>query len=1009
MKKIVLIILCFSYLLGASQQFYMIAKFTRLGSYTNEGSNKTGIFIRWDTLEGSIPEEIAYFKLIKNIQDRNTTLIQLDTNGYMPKKPLEEFLFSKENMQELYDIIEALNTNDHSTCNNANIYNIVQKIQSCSQHNSLWAFLASRTFFSVALARNRAYLDKEIPKDVSTVTYYLLGIDRTKTKSMLLGKVDVNLTQKRTLPKAANLQQIISSSCNDNRFGLDDMRVALRWERGGNKSEQFIDALSLAGYDIFYSTKSVENLPPNFAKTIDIADLGVKLQASQNPNWQQFGIAKANKALVTLSQKKPDEPVYIETQKELLARGFLPGEKRYYFVAPKDFSGKYGPTASIVVTIPDLLPPPKPFLVRAAENNVSIDLLWQAPTLQTFSNYYKYDLTLCLSKSLPQANRYHFIGKDESCQKEEDGFDVQFNIDKFYVYRFSNFDEAVAFEDRDLDGVNDKDETNATLCTQNYPQGSKRYLIAKVKNDGNTTIVFRDKSIKTSQVYWYRIASVTKSGVASYLTAPIRAFVPKRGVEDAPKFNATIQKGYEILLDTPQKDIFTIDATKQNEVARVKLHLPNKSFTLIKNSDAYYLPNEFLTLSLQANDYIDIVYFNTQGRKLLQKRFSVAQLFALSDGEQGNITTLLHTLAFKERFVPFKEGESVPDGCIRLQFSDTYYQKIKKEHKCIGIQILINNKRYRLKESCNVNKVEKVCIDGAKNGDIFSLRIYSYDPNTSLYSQPTYLTLRLRGVAEIHPPYITALTLDKTQGTANISYIRSFENIDAIDLELYQKGGKKRYHKFVAQGNTQKGTVYSVQFDKLLLADGDMWCIRGKSITREGYVSEWSEPVCQEIGATLSQENMSWPKIADTTTIEESKKIIFEKRTKKVLITLLQLEPFQKDYNACTLAEAIQALPHFIVYRQRIFEDGTKGKFVQVSPLIADVPASCEQGAIVIGHPNIEIRDKVNTEGILEIVYVDQYPYIQGAQYRYIILGFNPITNEIASQMATIPQVVHVQ
>jgi len=325
MTIMVLLILAIVNLYSADKQFYFIGKYGRLGSISNEANMQTGIYLRWDLIEGSLPSDIKKIKLIRVYDNR--TVLDVDSNDKMSAKQIGDMFQSVGSQRRLFEIINSISKNDNPQCTNANLGNIGTKVLSCLQDN-YWSFLASRVNFDIARARYRAYIDNSFDKKRQYIDYILVGIANNQ-QQITLGKTRVEL--KPTMVLSANdFKQVIESKCNDNRYGLDDYRVGLSWKNGGaNSTEFFANGLMVSGYDLYYSTKPAKELDSTFPTTIDMIKIASTINHNSigelNPKTlrDNFNIAKANETLITIGEKNVDgeKPLYIESMQTLKDRG----------------------------------------------------------------------------------------------------------------------------------------------------------------------------------------------------------------------------------------------------------------------------------------------------------------------------------------------------------------------------------------------------------------------------------------------------------------------------------------------------------------------------------------------------------------------------------------------------------------------------------------------------------------------------------------------------------------
>ena len=909
MKKIIYILILLIFMIslgyGSDRQFYFVAKKERLGSLSKIGKSQEGIYLRWDLVEGDMPSEISEI-ILKRVQNgREDILLDVDANAIMSASEISKLFQNPTSSRRLVEAINFISSSDDPTCSGANLSNISQKIVTCLS-DKYWSFLASRVNFDIARARYRAYLDTDYDKNAGKIEYILSAKDSSGTKEITLGKASVDLSKNTSILTAVDFNQTIESHCNDNRYGLDDYKVGLYWKNGGtNPTERFANNILISGYDLYYSTVEAKNF--SNPENIDIAQLSANLSFDSNGNidLSAYHLKKANDTLITLGVQDANKskPIYVESRKELESRGFKPGEERYYFLVPRDFTGNYGKTVVTKVIIPNLLPPIAPINPRVVEKNSKVLLVWNSVNLKNYMKFHKFDLKPCTTKTINPKGRIRFVRKNEVCQNGK-GFEANFNVDKYYIYRFDSAYIASKFVDNDLDGYNDLDEPKDTLCDSSKPTVGKNYLVATLPATSSDIVKFEDTSVTTSQVYWYRIVSVTKSKVASHMTPPIRAFIPKREILNAPDVNIT-HNVYKVFLDRDRKynnQVIGVDETPEDAI-KLRLTMEGKVYILSKEGSLFYLTNQIKERIFKNKNFrFHAEFLGKNSKVLADGYFKASSIFYFEEikeiyyqpkleAKEEKIIGYKIVSTFNELFLRKIKEEitkvtPVDDGCIDLNFSDEYVDSYK-DKGCIQTTINIGNRRYKLYTDCNITKHKKLCLP-SKNGDIISVGI-SYKGYDGINSFSKIVNIIPMSVPAPNKPSLIDLILDKNSNSAKISIRPKVQKITSTFLLLYNKDKNITFSKTVPQINENNlSKEINTVIEGLNLIQGDSWCVKAKAIGLDGQVSEWTTPICKEVLKEGEQplDYIKWPKLQSVKKLVSNLYTYFDTQAQRVIINL---------------------------------------------------------------------------------------------------------------------------
>ena len=558
---------------AATGQYYLVGYQAPEGSITSAGQGKRVVYLRWDALEGELPADVVALRL------------ERDGQVIMPDTPVGEVKSSAEiaalyegpaQQRRLLETIKNLKelavSQDRDFSTGAFADAIRERLLAPpGTEDALWAFLASRNDINIARARNRAYVDDP---GLGQFSYELLAVD-VEGATARLGYFEIDTTQPQDLLPPEYFMQVLQGQCDAPEMGKDHYTVSLNWESPGtgNVSDRLGAQIYISGYDL-YRTK--ENLDP-LATSAPARDIRVEAAGSgfdNRGNPTLAGLEKVNDVLLTVNgdgdtttewtQKLANvdvagglAPEWIETQDQLRLAGLAPGDKRGYYLVPRDFTGNYGPTVATVVVVPNFIRPPAPWELRefidqtAEEDGIpetGSAISWDKVNFDNYLSVYAGTRRFCNLVDARTSGVLEFVGLDEDCETDARR-SVRLDVSDYRVYRFASFEEARLFKDSDGDGFGDTRDKElngpGAQCAFNPPAGSDNKLVATtgdgltevaLPRTGRRTMRFYDDAPKNDPggVYWYRVASVTPDGRLSLLSAPQRAISPDREMPARP-------------------------------------------------------------------------------------------------------------------------------------------------------------------------------------------------------------------------------------------------------------------------------------------------------------------------------------------------------------------------------------------------------------------------------------------------------------------------------------------
>ena len=339
MKLLTLILFIFSFsLFGADQQFYFVAKKAPLGSISSYGQNTQGVYLRWDTIEGSLPSEIFEFRLLRDGVD----IAYFPAQETMSVSKIDALYSGTNNERRKLETLSKLSQYSASKVPSVSVglSNFSSELKT-QLNEKYWAFLASRVDFNVARSQYRAYLDTNVSSGEHT--YELMAVSHSE-ESKRLAYLTINLDSDLKVPSAKNLVQVSKAQCTSPEYAIDHFTVALHWENAGNnEAEKFLNAVTISGYDIY---RSVSHSATDANLGLDIRALAAVASHDDKGTPLLTSVQKVNDSMVIIDSddnSSEKSVVFLETQDQLKAAGIKPGDKIAYYVVSRDFTGNYGP------------------------------------------------------------------------------------------------------------------------------------------------------------------------------------------------------------------------------------------------------------------------------------------------------------------------------------------------------------------------------------------------------------------------------------------------------------------------------------------------------------------------------------------------------------------------------------------------------------------------------------------------------------------------------------------
>jgi len=565
-----------SAVLGQSSQYYLIAYQAPEGSITQGGQGNQVVYLRWDVVEGALPADVDRLKLIRKQSGQpDVTLLDQAVNDVLSPSEIQALYSGGAQERRLLETI--LNLKENAVADEQDfaandfgsvIYGLINPLgELYNPYDPGWSFLASRTDINIARARHRAFVDDP---GAGVFQYELLAVDIDQNTARL-GYVEVDTAQAQSILPAEQFMQVLPASCDLPEMGKDHYSVSLNWEAPGvsNTTDRFAAQVYVGGYDLYRTTA---NLDPTVL-TPPVRDIAQEAAAAIHDTRGVpilTGLEKINDTLLTITPDADATAEWLETKADLEIVGMNPGDKRAYYLVPRDFTGNYGPTSAAIVVVPNLIRPPAPWELRpiARDGNpflpdkINLTFSWDDVNLRNYLDSFDDGRQYCNLFEAENTDILEFVGPDEDCEQDVHRT-IRLDVSDYVVYRFLDFNEASKFKDSDGDGVADREEraggTQCDILTQ--PSGAIDYKLdpstvnlqrVTLPISGKETWRFEDEAppFLPGDVLWYRVASKTPDGRLSFLSAPQRGIFPNRNLPPKPviegKRPGTVRDGCEL-------------------------------------------------------------------------------------------------------------------------------------------------------------------------------------------------------------------------------------------------------------------------------------------------------------------------------------------------------------------------------------------------------------------------------------------------------------------------------
>lgn len=1013
------------------------------------------VLLRWDLLEGRIPDDVQSYRLLRDGEQ----IAELPVAGRLSPAAVDAHYAQPEFFRQRAEMLFRMQQLAQGPVELGGGFgpvtaaNLSQVLMQRLASDSFFASQAPRQDIVLAAAMHRGFIDRPVPG----VHQYELRAVGNSGQSARLGRATVDTARETTVSAAAGFSQIRLGRCDAPEGGLDHGAVILDWRFGGaNASEVYANSLQTAGFELWRTIEALEpgELPPLI--DLALATQGAVLSSSGTP--VVAGIRRAIPDLIVLpganiDANAPLEAEFTQNSAELRAQNMRPGERYAYYLAPRDFSGAYGPTVPLVVTIPDLLPPPSPWNVEVVESNLnsSLALEWDAVDVNNYLRTRRFDRQFCNLETARREGRLFYAPGEQSCG---DGTEIGVNLQvaEYRVYRFDDFDAASRFVDSDGDGYGDLEErdgqgnTGMACDAALFPPGGTSARVdsedqpqALEAADGRAKFRFVDPNPVPGQVHWYRVAAMGANGELGRLSAPQRAVFHDRSLPEAPAPD-------DIVLTGPERcDLVLRINERKGEPGVILYNSENRNATRARFSCGDRIAAEIdfagtppaasAVMDENGCDAADAVCGNAQ------------PVLAFFDGESVLAQLSSPDLHACQSDVFLETLECVPGGPIpEDDWLDEPPPINGVGEECVALYREVGDEVFRIGNSCD----EELDL-GNQNfpeGERICLSVAYQDENGRTSPRARLPCFYLNEEEPQRPPPPSPISLSYFANDGNLSWLLPEFPVGGTLIELRRQGG--------GDDSVVRGSVAhpdgrddgQPQLAVLELPDpldpqgSEEWCMTLKAVgvappgQTSALVSEPSAPLCGDRGG-LQTDYLGWPKV-DLPPNGETLETVYLELDQAPLVRLAPASELLDGTQGCTIPEIppcdeksclqerldveckasavarfcasvrsdIAGQLDFVAYRQSrdpASPVDTVTDFIQVSPLIEGVfcerqlPEDCDDGNCpAVASMNDPFVGLVNLGAEFgqaweteQFVFVDSFPHVAAEEYRYQFVYFN--------------------
>jgi len=1002
----------------AAGQFYFIGTTATEGATSSSGQVNKVVYLRWDLIEGKLPSDIVTIQLYRD----GDLLLSVSPDEVMSESDIAKLYESPHQEQRLLTTISKLTENAIANGQSFNVSQYAQQIRN-GLDNSYFAGIASKIDFNIARARNRAYIDKPT---LGVHSYQLVAINAASATATL-GAMTIDTRIDREILPVTDFTQVKQAQCGSPESGLDHHTVALDWASPGltNITDKLASSLFVSGYDIYRTTTNL-GVGVTVAPVRDIALLAMAAPHNQRGEVDLAGLEKVNDLPLMMSANKGGNPEWVETRNQLEDAGIKPGDRRAYYIVPIDFTGHYGATTATVINIPNLLRPAMPWDVTfyADEAEQTMHISWDDVNDTNFINNFRHNYNFCNALTAKTDGVLNYVPRGEHCLTATQR-QINLDISGYTVFRFDTFEEASKFTTADkcdsapivLSSV-----TNQELLSGASGQESIR-----------KRVIYQDDqpSINKSTVYWYRIASVSKSNRSSLLTAPLKALFPIRDLPDPPNVVIT-HPGRIISGCTVNTSTNKASWDLKNNITGIpefNLNCPEAGVTLAVN-EGNICDDEKVIFSSCGGTGRNFVMPVTAPDSFTCTAEIPDTLKLCEDGNQAFIN-----FTYEDTQIPLTLGPPVSDTTTIVVTTEP--------GNCSSLFQTVNGRESRVATSCGTANPESLTYDTGTG--FFCGYAVSQDENNNqsvAHNIPCPL---------IRPSISKAPSMPKPTGQRIVNnellvrWKLPTEPLAAtlIKVEHSENGQINDQVQMITVPIAGRPSANEYRHDiSINTTDGfiETYCVSYKSIApnnqgETSLSSPWTNPICTDKEVPLTPPSyLPWPDVPRTrlgssltvhtalefASTDGSPGLSDSIGLNSIFIDLFSIESLSVDalcLHETEINNSINELlfadlwcnpggylkvnselgnwTSFIVYRQPRDSSLVLGNWIQVSPLIEFAHWDKDDSLIDktgfgynLNDPFIKLyKDPAYVDRSI-FVFRDNYPYVQGKDYRYQIVFF---------------------
>jgi len=897
MKKAVLLLtliliqLLFSRQLMANEgQFYFTAKSAPLGASSQMGKSAQAVYLRWDLVEGLLPDDITRFELRRD--DIPTPLLKKNIDDIMLPAEIHQMYAGEAEQQRLLQTVNSLQKLSLAQNQPFNASGFATELHDrlTNSDDIAWTFLASRQNFNIARARYRGYLDTE----ASGLVTYKLYVFNAQGNSALVGKVDVDttsLTDKQVLP-VSNFHQVEKTNCSITNAMEDHYTVILDWAAPGNTvTDHTASALQNGGYQIYRSTSNI-GADITEVPVVNLAAKAATLGHDQRGNIKFTDLEPVNEFLIIAEGNDTQgqrQPAYFESPSQLKAAGLKPGDKRFYYIAPIDFAGHIGKTTGTIVQVPDRLKPATPWNIEFKQATGSIDrasLEWDSSTLTNYTAYYDQSRVICNAESAAVDGKIEYAASLEACNSV---IHSRIDIETYLVYRFQTAQQSAGFSDADGDGFTDVDEkiAGSNACDDgSIPTDSTTKYLIKQDNysaidlaNGRKKIRFNDTFLTQDEnvgnTFWYRIASKTADGNISPLSAPIRGVFWDRVLPQKPTFTAfrngnccnltTTGGGNWAFTDEVEQLgslslLFSSDSNSQTSPFNT-IHFSDSESTLCKDKDSPI--QAFWGKDIAGRE---LIYPGAEPGSLQQAYCQVAIPESMDLCKTGSWK--LEKTSCEQ---PVRTGDIV-DGPVQITVN------AEEEGDCVTLWSKIAGQYTRVGSSCGTDQISNLVYEAEPGECLFA---HSQDSSGNQSPLTEVVCTTTASSSPPSPPQV--ISFNAGTDSSDFSWRLPLEPtaITLVEISSDVSENQQTDSDFQLLSIPNAGFIPGNVFADTtgiheLIGARDQWCIRMKALApvaqdaAEPLSSEWSNRLCstRRTRTDQSKDYMPWP-LVENVSVEQ--------------------------------------------------------------------------------------------------------------------------------------------